>query len=165
MGSMYLCETRSPLEMEEPQFKAGYSLRGAGERLKDRDLKNIGAKLIHEWIIPEGMNVKQCERLCLQKLRVTQTPLRSIDTETFTGDPNEIKNTMHVIITDFIGQVDPTKYIGTKICRTGEVVDFRDPYWVVEYECGKRTEFTEEEVLKSRVLVRRSTRQNNLNRI
>ena len=93
--------------------------------------------------------------MCLQKLRVTQTPLQSIDTETFTGNPNDIERILDTIVSDFIGRVDPTKYIGTKICRTGEVVEFRDPYWV---------EFTEEEVLESRVLVRRSTRQNNLNR-
>jgi len=164
MGSIYLAETHSPLELEKPQFKTGCSTRSVEERLKDRDLKNIGARLIREWSIPEGMSVKKCEKLCLQKLRVTQTPLQSIDTETFTGNPNDIERILDTIVSDFIGRVDPTKYIGTKICRTGEVVEFRDPYWVVEYACGKRVEFTEEEVLESRVLVRRSTRQNNLNR-
>jgi hypothetical protein len=86
-------------------------------------------------------------------------------TEYFYGNSTDFLKDVMNLHKIFSHRVDPTKYIGTKICRTGTVVEFRDPYWVVEYECGKRTEFSEEEVLKSRVLVRRSTRQNNLNRI
>jgi hypothetical protein len=91
-------------------------------------------------------------------------------TEYFYGNSTDFLKDVMNLHKIFSHQVDPTKYIGTTIRKKfgerwykGIVTKYRNSYWGVEYEDGDEEDMSEDEVLKSRVLVRRSTRQNNIN--